>query len=130
VSQRNVELLRRSNELFRRGEWESWIANMDPDVVVRTDPVWPEQRIYGRDNVLAWITETWASLGPDLRIEEIADLGDRVLARNRWFTRGEHSGIKGEMRWSELITVREGRIVFIEMFFDHDDALRAVELEN
>jgi hypothetical protein len=56
------------------------------------------------------------SLGPDVRIEEITDLGDRVLARNRWVTRGNQSGIEGEIWWSELVTVRERRMVFIEMF--------------
>jgi ketosteroid isomerase-like protein len=130
MSQQNVDLLRRSNDLFRRGVWDAWIANMDPDVLVRTDPIWPEQRVYGREAVLSWITDTWSSLGPDVRIEEVVDLGDRVLARNRWVTRGEQSGIEGEIRWSELVTIRDGRIVFIEMFFEHAQALKAIGLEE
>jgi ketosteroid isomerase-like protein len=84
VSQENVALLIRSNDAFRRGDWDAWGANFHPDVLVRTDPGWPEQIIFGR--------------------------GATVDA----------SGIEGEIIWSELLTVRDGRFVFIEMFFDHE----------
>jgi ketosteroid isomerase-like protein len=32
------------------------------------------------------------------------------------------------MEWSVIYTVRAGRIFLIEMFWDHDEALRAIEL--
>lgn len=130
MSQENVDLLRSGNDAFRRGDWAAWGANFDPDILVRTDPIWPEQRIYGREAVLEWGSGTRESLGPDVRIDEIEDLGDRVLARLRWITRGQQSGLEGELRWSELVTFREGRVVFIEMFLDHERALKAAGLED
>jgi hypothetical protein len=36
----------------------------------------------------------------------------------------------GEIRWSELAAVREGRVVLIEMFLDHVQALGVVGLED
>jgi ketosteroid isomerase-like protein len=130
VPQQNVDLLRKSNAAFRRGDWDAWGANFDPDILVRTDPIWPEQRIYGRQAVLYWGRGIWESLGSDVRLDEIEDLGDRVLARARWVTQGQHSGVEGELVWSELLTVREGRVVFIEMFPDHEQALKAVGLKG
>jgi ketosteroid isomerase-like protein len=130
VSQENVDLLRRSNDAFRRGDWAAWSANFDPDILIRTDPKWPEQRIYGRDAVVAWAESIDGVLGTDVRIEEIHDLGDRVLARVQWTAGGRESGISGEIAWTELATVRDGRFIFIEMFFDHEQALKAVGLNG
>jgi hypothetical protein len=69
-------------------------------------------------------------VGPDLRFEEIVDLGDRVLIRSRWNIRGQHSGVEGEQRFSSITTYREGRVVFIEFFIEHEQALEALEMRG
>jgi hypothetical protein len=130
VSQENVEIGLTTNDAFRQGDWVTVQAHADPHVVVRADASWPEQYIYGRDAVMAWYRSGWESLGPDVRVEEIVDLGDRVLIRNCWTVPGQHSGLGGELCWSEIVTYRDGRSVFIEMFLDHRQALQAVGLEQ
>jgi len=130
MSQENVEVARKGNDAFRRGDCAAVEAYADPHVLVRADPSWPEQFIYGRDALMAWYRGAWESLGPDLRIEEIVDLGDRVLVRNCWTVHGQHSGLGGDLRWSEIIMHRQGRSVFIEMFLEHTAALKAVGLEE
>jgi hypothetical protein len=45
MSEENVEIVRKNNDAFRRGDWEALRANVDPDVFVRVDPNWPEQRL-------------------------------------------------------------------------------------
>jgi ketosteroid isomerase-like protein len=129
MSQETVELVRRANDAFRRGDWATLEANADTHVLVRADSSWPEQYIYGRDALIGWYRSGWESLGPDVRIEEILDLGDRALVRNCWTVHGQHSGLAGELRWSEIVTFREGRSVFIEMFLEHGHALEAVGRE-
>jgi ketosteroid isomerase-like protein len=130
VSQENVDLLHRSNDAFRRGDWDAWGAHFDIDILIRTDPDWPEQRIFGREAVVAWGRSIDGVLGTEVHLDETRDLGDRVLARVRWVTRGQGSGIEGEVAWTEIATVRDGLFVFIEMFFDHEEALKAVGLEE
>ena len=130
MSQENVDLVRKNNDAFRRGDWEVLGANMDPDVFARVDPNWPEQRIYGRDALVAFLQGVGESMGPDIRIEEMMDLGDRVLVRFRWHARGTQSGVEGEQSVSEISTFREGRVVFIEYFLEHEEALKAVGLEE
>ena len=105
-------------------------ASLDADVVVRTDPGWPEQRVYGRQAVTAWMRDAVESVGPDVGIDEIVDLGDRVLVRWCWKARGQHSGIAGELRYSEIVTYREGHAIVIEYFLDHEQALKAVGLQE
>ena len=130
MSQENVDLYRKWFDALTRGDWDVVAAGFDPDVLVRTDPGWPEQRIYGRQAVTAWTRGALESMGPDFRIDEIVDLGDRVLARWCWNTRGQHSGIGGELRYSEIVTYREGRTILIEHFRDHEQALKALGLEE
>src|SRR5580693_6353224 len=106
------------NDAVRRGEWDTVAAYLDPDVLVRTDPRWPEQRIYGREAVLTWYRGVRESGGPDFHIQRIIDLGDRALIHLCWSIRGQHSDAQGEMRYSELNTYREGRLVFSEFFLE------------
>ena len=47
MSQENVQIARKVNEAVRRGDWDVVAAYDDPDVAIRTDPRWPEQRMYG-----------------------------------------------------------------------------------
>src|SRR5205823_4788962 len=95
VSEENVEAIRRGNAAFSCGDWDTLAANMDQHILIRTDRRWPEQYIYGLEAALTWWQGLSESGGRDARIEEVVDLGDRVLARLRWTIRGQLSGIEG-----------------------------------
>jgi SnoaL-like protein len=126
MSQEIVEVARKSNDAFRRGDWDACAAVVDPHIFVRADPNWPEQRIYGREAWMAFIWGARESWGPDVSIKEIIDLGDRLLVRLSWIIRGGTSGVEGEQPFSEIATFREGLVVFIEYFLDHERALAAL----
>jgi SnoaL-like domain len=130
VSHENVEIVRKGNDAFRRGDWDALAANLDAHVLLRTDARWPEQYIYGLEAAMAFYRSAWESIGPDVRIEEIVDLGDRVLVRLCWIVSGQHSGAEGELRWTEIVTYREGHTILNEFFFEHAHALKAVGLEE
>ena len=128
MSQENVEAVRRFNDSFRRADWDAMAAGMDQHILIRADTSWPERYIYGREATIAWYRDVWESWGPDAYIEEAIDLGDRVLVRFRWIISGQHSGVAGEQRFSEIATLREGRVILVEYFLDPDEALKAVGL--
>jgi hypothetical protein len=128
MSQMNIDVARKASDAFKRGDWEALAASLDPDVLLRLDPRWPEQRIYGRAAAIDFFKSASESLGPDSSIQEIMDLGDRLLIRVRWITRGHRSGIEEDLTWSEVVTYRERCSVLIEYFLDHNDALKAVGL--
>jgi ketosteroid isomerase-like protein len=54
--------------------------------------------------------------------------GDRVIARYCW--KAEGHGPPMSMELTYVNTVRNGRIVEIEMFWEHDTALEAVGLSE
>jgi ketosteroid isomerase-like protein len=130
VSQENVDVARRFTDAYNRGDWDTVGADFDQHIFIRPDPSWPERHIYGREAAIAWYRGIWESVGPGVRIEETMDLGDRVLIRKSWSARGQQSGVAGQQPHSELATLRDGRVVFIEYFLDHADALKAVGLEE
>ena len=130
MSQENVEIARKVNEAVRRGDWDVVAAYYDPDVSIRTDPRWPEQRMYGRKAAMKFVRDACEAWGIDVRIEEIVDLGDRLLVRMHWNTHARHTGIGGDFRYSEIVTYRDGRAILVEFFLEHEQALKAVGLEE
>jgi ketosteroid isomerase-like protein len=131
VSQENVDLCRKVFDAGQRLDWETWDQYIDPDIFVRLDPSWPEQRIYGREALRRFWLGAREAMGSDTWIEEIVDLGDRILVRFCMNAHGQHSGLGvGEVRWSEITTIREGRAVFAELYLDHVQARKAVGLED
>ena len=100
MSQENVDVIWRQNAAVRRGDLDPLAATIDPHILIRTDARWPEQRIYGREPALAWyggFLELW---GTDYRIEEVTDLGARVLRRIRVHDVGPGRRASGRARRS------------------------------
>jgi hypothetical protein len=128
MSRANLDAFEKGNDAFRRGDWDAIAATMDAHILVRADPRWPEQRFYGREAVIAFWRGLWESWGPDARVEEVIDLGDRLLVRWRFIVRGGHSGVKGEQCISAIQTYRKGQVILVEYFLDHEQAIEAVGL--
>jgi ketosteroid isomerase-like protein len=63
-------------------------------------------------------------------IKEVFPVGDRVVARADWGGSGRASGIDLRSSLTSICTIRAGRIVKIEWFFDHAQALEAVGLSE
>jgi ketosteroid isomerase-like protein len=70
----------------------------------------------------------WTGAWLDYRVDvdQLADLGDHVLANTRHYGRGKSSGVESEQRIFQLYTLRGGRIVRTRMYYDEDEALNEV----
>jgi ketosteroid isomerase-like protein len=134
VSQENVELTRRGVEAFNAGDLDRWIEFFAPDVEAFPDvSVWPESRaLHGRAEYLSFMTDVrnaWAQFRIDT-VDLFAVGIDRVVWRGDVRGTGVASGIDTSMSLTTVSTVRNGQVVRVDYYFDHDRALKAVGLED
>ena len=133
MSEENVEILRRVY-----GQWASGDLSadfFDPDVEYsRIGAQTPdmEGRWLGLDEMWTAIREYLRAFS-DLRIEaeRIIDLGgDRVLVLSRHTARGKQSGVPIEHEVGDLFTLRRGKIVRYESYWNPAQALEAAGLRD
>ena len=131
MSQENVDVVRAAYEAWNAGDMDAWADFLAPDVISRPPEGWPEPGPFvGREAFVRWceqLRETWDAdaLEP---IGDFIDIGDRVAVRQMW--RGAGSGPEANLEMTWVGTVRKGKIVFVEFFWDHAEALEAVGLSE
>lgn len=71
------------------------------------------------------LAETWATIS--LEIEELRDLGDRVLALARIHAIGRVSGVEVDQPFGGIWKLRDGKLAAGRAYRTQDEALRAAE---
>ena len=124
-----VELVREIVEALNRGDLDAMLARMDPEfewTPLENSPVGRVAR--GHEEVRAYV-EDWfgafESMG--LELEELEEVGDRVVAMVRGHGRGRASELALESRFCQVWTVREGRALGMEEYATREAALAAAE---
>jgi ketosteroid isomerase-like protein len=122
----NVDLVRAVYDRFRGGDPEGALSLYDPEVEVHDRPELPDPRVYrGHEGVLASLDASRAEFaGFDLVPEEFVDAGDRVIVVFRFLGTGRESGVPIEERLCHSWTVRDGRVIRMEVHSDREAALR------
>jgi ketosteroid isomerase-like protein len=127
VSTDNVAIVEESLRHYLRGDYDAALIVFAEDVELIT----ALERFQGHRGVIEeaerW-EETWEEYRFD--VEELVDAGDKVVMLYRQVARAKVSGIEvGEVAgW--VYTLREGKIVRLEMFPDQASALRAAGVER
>ncbi len=131
MSQENIDLLRRAYEGWNRGDPAAIYVTMDPDVEL----VLPEGGVNtgtrrGPEAVKQF-AETYIESfdGYQLVPEGFFAEGDDVLVFIRQCGRGRASGVEVENEGAHLLTLRNGKVVRLEVFTDRARAVEVVGLE-
>jgi ketosteroid isomerase-like protein len=131
MSQENVEVVRRAHEVWNAGDMDALRELYDPGIIWRGPEGWPEPGPYaGREAVMRQVNQmrdTWDTDSFQL-ISDFIDVGDRVALRFIW--EGAGHGPESNIEATGLYTVRKGRIVAIEFFWDHAEALDILGLSE
>ena len=131
MSQENVEIMRASFEAWNAGDMDAFREQYDPDVLLRTVEGWPEPGPYvGREAVMRlWEQqrETWDADALEL-ISDFIHAADRVAVRFIWHGAGH--GPESNMEFTSISTMRKGKIVYQEFFWDHAEALQTLGLSE
>ena len=131
MSQENVEVVRASFDAWNAGDMDAFRASHDPDVIWAAFEGWPEaETLVGVEACMSQFERMRAAFDVDT-VEPISDfiaVGDRVVVRIIW--RGTGQGPEMNMELTNVLTLRKGKIFIIENFWDHAEALEAVELSE
>ena len=131
MSQENVELVKRMLALFHAGDGEGALACFSEDVVAET-PARPDVTGGRGREALGKLIGGWVSAWEDWReeVEEVRDLGDRVMVISTQRGRGKDTGIEVSLQYAALYTVRDGEISGMSLYNGPDDALKAARLSE
>jgi hypothetical protein len=113
---------------FARGDYEAALARVHPDVDWGEPPDMPESSgsYRGHDGVVEQFgrfMRAWAELRVDL--EEVLEVGDRVVVMTHWHGRSKGTGIEVDQRVAQVHELRDGLVVRVRQFRTREEALAA-----
>jgi ketosteroid isomerase-like protein len=130
MSEENVEIVRQGLENWNRGDLDVNFEYLDDDVVLRAAEGWPETAYRGKRELQSFYEGLTETVGGQAVIEELIDAGEAVVFRVRAHITGERSGLEGDMQFSQVMTFRKGKVVLVEFFWDHHEALEVAGLRE
>lgn len=126
----NAERLRKAYDAFNRRDLGTVLEMCDDEVVIDMSRNIFNPDVYrGHDGVGRWVMETegvWADFRAT--VEELVEVGDRIVARLRLTGAGRGSGVPAEMEVFPIFAFRDGKLLRIVGGF-RDRAL-AVEIAS
>jgi uncharacterized protein len=127
VSQPNIDLVRRNHDAYNRRDLETYLDTVAPDVVFQSRFSGLNQRVYrGHDGVRRYfeeLDEIWSSY--EMRLERVLEVGDLVIALFQLQAVGRESGLELQEQSGVVFTLADGKVVAIDAFASHADALDA-----
>jgi ketosteroid isomerase-like protein len=123
----NVAIARQGLEAFQRGDIETFLNLLDPDVEVFSPPDLPNPAHFtGRDGYLLWASrwlDAWENF-EQLEAEAFEPVGEHhvlMTAVQRGVGRG--SGVEVEMQVCYMLEYRDGLATRVHLYADREQAL-------
>ena len=133
MSQENVEIVKAANIAFNANDIDAYVGFFAPNVEAYPDTGFPESRpLYDRNGFREFVEGFRAPWTSDrFTVHEYRAIGpDRVLQRGEWSGVGGGSELEISASYTLVYTIRDGQITKLEFFSHHDEALKAVGLEE
>ena len=131
MSEENVNILRRGYEAFNRGDIDTVMGLMDPNIE------WQEPDVEGlpqrgthhgpedvANNVFGAIVGNWDSF--QAVPEDFMDAGDRVVVLGHLAGTGKASGRTLDAPYAHVLTLRDGKAVHFRAYADTANALQSL----
>ncbi len=134
MSQENVELVRRLREALNARDLDRYYSEFfDPEVEWQTSAEDPDAATHRGRPAYKRYVEQWLDSFDGLHadVEEYIDVGDdRVFTWVRYTGRGRESGVPADWYLAIIFTIRDGKVVRGEEYFDRNEALEAAGLSE
>jgi len=133
VSQEALDVTRAWFEAWNRGDLDAFIDLYAVDAEMTPPASWVESgTLKGRPAIRRFfegLKEAWE--GEDVAVlRELFRAGPEVISRMDWQVQGRTSGIATQLAITNINTVESGKIIRQRHYLDHDEALKAVGLEE
>jgi ketosteroid isomerase-like protein len=130
MSQENVEAFKRGLEAGNRGDIETLLEVLDPEVAWHSALhalLGGEATVYrGYDGVREMLRDLYDAFDEiQIEISEIRDLGDRLVAIGRTHVRGKTSGADAETPMGFVTEFKDGKAISMRGYLDPQEALEA-----
>jgi ketosteroid isomerase-like protein len=132
VSAQNVELVKAAFDAWSRGDIDSMLRLVDPEIVVVQPSEVPDAMTrHGPTGVMDAIA-AWPEQWDDYKIEivQIVEADDHVVTRTHQRGRGKGSGVEVAADIWFVFRFRNGKVTEWRMFADERDALEAAGLSE
>src|SRR5205809_1147992 len=129
MAQENVEIVRRLNAAFNRGDVPGFLELLDPACEWWDREDDPGATVHrGHDGVRTFLAEI--AEGVELQIEQLGfvEAGDSVVVPLRLFVRGLASGVPFEEHEVHVSKLRGGKVTEVREYRERSEALKAVGL--
>jgi ketosteroid isomerase-like protein len=131
MSEEDVEIIRRAYERWNQGDF-GWTDRIAPGFEYVPAPlVGLSDAPQGLDGFIRFLEQFWGEFDePRAEPQELIETGDGVLAVITFRGKGRQSGVEVNMEVFQLWTVRDGKVVRGQGFFDRAEALEAAAVSE
>ena len=131
MSGETAAVVRAGFEAWNAGDMDALRETFDPGVTWRPPEGWPEPGPFvGREAVMRWfdqLREAYDDYVTEL-IGDLIEATDRVVVSQVWHGAGR--GPEADIESTGVFTVRNGRVIDVEQFWDRAEALEAAGLSE
>ena len=131
MSEQNVAAVRRVYDRWAHGDFTASMDLLAPAAVLVIGPEFPDAGTYGGiegiRQYMRGFLEPWTRV--TIEAEELTGAGAAVLAAVHQSGIGEASGVETDLRYFQVWTFRDGRVVRLEGFRDRAQARAAAGLD-
>jgi ketosteroid isomerase-like protein len=127
----NAERVRDAIEALNRGSIERLLEMCEPDVEWIAIPGFlPDaEDFHGRAGVRAWFEKIAEAFGEvEWEVAEAVGTGERMLLALRLRAAGRASGVAGELRIFQSLTLRDGKLARLETYLTRAEAAASAGL--
>jgi ketosteroid isomerase-like protein len=133
MSEENVEIVKRTFELFNQGEDDQMVDECyDPQAVYYSREDEPDTGVYRGRQAIRENFRRWREMFEDFRaeVDEYIDAGELVVTPGWLCGRGRDSGAEVREPYSWVARLRDGKIVEVREYRTKDEALEAAGLSG